>query len=271
MIITLMGADFSASNIGTLSSWRITRSLGAGATYEGVSSVDKGASFNATVTIAEGYELGSAGVTITMGGNPVSVATVNGNTITISIAEVTGNVVIKVPTVNLSTGEEEEPDEPVLLTNYTLDVINIPKGTQYTVSEPYTSSIFKITTDRWLNGAANQSTKAGCYELTSFPYNNTEYLLARIDVSPFKAKGYKTIKINVGTNPVPTGTSAMYWTYASNQDANWTSDIPRENMPSTYSIDISDKTILYFGIRRYKTDGSSLTHYLGESFEVVFS
>jgi hypothetical protein len=42
MIITLKGADFSKSNIGTLSSWRITRSLGSGATYEGATSVDKG-------------------------------------------------------------------------------------------------------------------------------------------------------------------------------------------------------------------------------------
>jgi hypothetical protein len=52
MIITLKGADFSASNIGTLSSWRISRSLGAGATYEGAASVDKGAAFSATVTLA---------------------------------------------------------------------------------------------------------------------------------------------------------------------------------------------------------------------------
>ena len=112
MIITLKGADFSASNIGTLSSWRITRSLGTGATYEGVTSVDKGASFTATVTIAEGYELGAAGVTVTMGGNAISAATVNENVITIIIAEVTGNVVIKVPTINTSTGEEEDPDVP---------------------------------------------------------------------------------------------------------------------------------------------------------------
>ena len=58
MIITLKGADFSASNIGTLSSWRVTRSLGSGATYIGPTSVDKGAAFSATVTLAEGYYYG---------------------------------------------------------------------------------------------------------------------------------------------------------------------------------------------------------------------
>ena len=120
MIITLKGADFSASNIGTLSSWRITRSLGAGATYAGPTSVDKGAAFSATVTLAEGYEIGTAGVTITMGGAVLSDAhSISGNVITITIAEVTGNVLIKVPTVNTAGGDEpEEPDVPSVLTLY---------------------------------------------------------------------------------------------------------------------------------------------------------
>ena len=126
MIITLKGADFSASNIGTLSTWRITRSLGSGAAYEGPTSVNKDAALTATVTIAEGYELGTAGVTVTMSGEVISAATVNGSIVTITIASVTGNVVIKVPTVNISTGEEEPevpdspitPDEPTVYTTY---------------------------------------------------------------------------------------------------------------------------------------------------------
>lgn len=97
MIITLKNAYFSKSNIGTLSSWRISRSLGAGATYNGPTSVDKDAEFSATVTLAEGYEIGSAGVTVTMGGVGQAY-TINGNVITIAIASVTGNVLIKVPT-----------------------------------------------------------------------------------------------------------------------------------------------------------------------------
>ena len=107
MIITLTGADFSSSNIGTLSTWSVTTSLGTGATYSGVRYVDKGAALNATVTLASGYEVGSAGVTVTMGGvTQSSAATVSGSTITIAIASVTGNFVIKVPTVNTATGEE---------------------------------------------------------------------------------------------------------------------------------------------------------------------
>lgn len=108
MIITLKGADFSTSNIGTLSTWNITRVLGDGATYDGVTYVDRDAAFNATVTIAEGYELGAAGVTVTMGGEALdSGITVNENIITIAIDSVTGNVKITVPTINISTGEED--------------------------------------------------------------------------------------------------------------------------------------------------------------------
>ena len=126
MIITLVNADFSGEgkNIGTLSTWIISRVLGDGATYNSdITYVDKNAPLNATVTIAEGYEIGSAGVTVTMGGSPVSAATVSedGKTVTISISSVTGNVVISVPTKNITTGGEsgggagggnEEPEIP---------------------------------------------------------------------------------------------------------------------------------------------------------------
>lgn len=112
MIITLKNADFSLSNIGTLSTWRITRSIGAGAVYAGPIHVDKNAALNATITISEGYELGAAGVSMTMGGVTNNSYTMNGNVITIAIAKVTGNVMIKVPTVNVSTGEEDEPIVP---------------------------------------------------------------------------------------------------------------------------------------------------------------
>ena len=110
MIITIKGSSpdiFKDSNIGTLSTWTISRVLGDGATYNGVTYVDKNAALNATVTIAEGYELGTAGVTVTMGGSPVSSGvTVDGQTVTISIGSVTGNVMIKVPTKNTATGGE---------------------------------------------------------------------------------------------------------------------------------------------------------------------
>lgn len=107
MIITLAGANFADSNIGTLTTWNINTILGEGATYNGSKSVDRDAALNTTITLADKYAVGSAGVTVTMGGEVLSdAATVDGSTITISIASVTGPVVIKVPTLNTETGTE---------------------------------------------------------------------------------------------------------------------------------------------------------------------
>lgn len=120
MIITLKGADFSANYIGTLDTWSIVTTLGGGATYNGVQFVDRDAAFSGTVTLADGYEIGAAGVTVTMGGTTLTNAvTISGSTITISIASVTGTVYITVPTFNTSTGEEDEgqPDIEVPTTS----------------------------------------------------------------------------------------------------------------------------------------------------------
>lgn len=130
MIITLIGADFSKSNIGTLSSWIISRVLGDGAIYDGPSYVTKGMGLNATVTLDEGYEIGSTGISITMGGSALdnSVYTIDGNIITFNITSVTGSVIIKVPTRNINTGGESDgtviPDEYIsyLGTEYFSDV-----------------------------------------------------------------------------------------------------------------------------------------------------
>ena len=270
MIITLNGADFSASNIGTLSTWRITRSLGTGATYEGVTSVDKGASFTATITIAEGYELSSAGVTITMGGNTISAATVNGNVITISIAEVTGNVVIKVPTVNLATGEEEEPDTPEVLSDtYTLNVASIPSGVDYPVTDPYKSEIFEVTTRRWLS---NNTTEAkGCYELNSFPFNNSEYILVRIDFTKFKQAGYTSMTITLGDNALP---KYAYYLSSPTYDDTWLSETARstvgENV-NTLTISLVSEALVYLGLRKISADGATVVNYFGDTFTVKFT
>ena len=138
MIITIKGADFSAKNIGTLSTWTILTTLGSGATYSGNRLVDKGGSLSATITISAGYELGSAGVSVIMGTTDVtsSVATVSGNTITISIATVTGKVTINVPT--LITGEE--------IPNYAFTINPTPSNATVTLTASgYTQNGNSIT------------------------------------------------------------------------------------------------------------------------------
>jgi hypothetical protein len=163
MIIVLKNADFSQSNIGTLSTWRISRSLGAGATYEGPISVDKDAALNATITLAEGYEVGTAGVTVTMGGTVLSGAhSISGNVITITIAEVTGNVLIKVPTINTATGEEEEPEEPdtpvvpTTITWYTNAVSETFKGDYVLSGQPGFTYKLPATHSKYQNKPINR-------------------------------------------------------------------------------------------------------------------
>ena len=116
MIITIKGANFSLANIGTLSTYIISKSIGSGAAFDIPNFVDKNSSVNWVITLDEGYTFGT--YSVTMGGVEVT-PTVVDNVMTISIAEVTGNVRIVVATVNENTGEEDipvvppvEPDEP---------------------------------------------------------------------------------------------------------------------------------------------------------------
>lgn len=107
MIITLKGANFSSNKIGQLDSWTVFTSLGTGATYSGPRVLGKGENFNATVTLAEGYEVGSAGIKLVMGTTeyPAGVSKKD-NTITFNLTSVTGHITITVPTINTNTGEE---------------------------------------------------------------------------------------------------------------------------------------------------------------------
>ena len=109
MIITIKGADFSLANIGTLSTYIISKSIGSGAAFDIPNFVDKNSSVNWVITLDEGYTFGT--YSVTMGGVEVT-PTVVDNVMTISIAEVTGNVRIVVATVNENTGEEDDPTIP---------------------------------------------------------------------------------------------------------------------------------------------------------------
>lgn len=106
MIITISGANFSASNIGTLSTWTVSKSIGAGAEHSIPSYVDKNSAFNYTITLKDGYTFGT--YSVSMGGQTIT-PTVTETSMTINIPSVTGAIRIDVKTINSSTGEEEEP------------------------------------------------------------------------------------------------------------------------------------------------------------------
>ena len=109
MIITISGANFSASNIGTLSTWTVSKSIGAGAEHRIPSYVDKNSAFDYTITLKDGYTFGT--YSVTMGGQTIT-PTVTETSMTINIPSVTGAIRIEVKTINSSTGEPEEPEEP---------------------------------------------------------------------------------------------------------------------------------------------------------------
>lgn len=115
MIITLTKADFSAKNIGTLSSFNILLKLGAGCTYNGSKVVENGNNLSATISLAANYTTDLANCIITMGGvqltsTDYSISFVN-NLISLQINNVTGQVIIVVPTTLVTN--PDIPDTPL--------------------------------------------------------------------------------------------------------------------------------------------------------------
>lgn len=111
MIITLVKADFSTNNIGTLSSFNILTNLGNGCTYNGPLYIAKNAALNASISVSEAYTFDISKCTITMGGVSVNAFSVDGNTINISIANVTGHLVITIPTALADIPDIDEPSD----------------------------------------------------------------------------------------------------------------------------------------------------------------
>ena len=92
MIITLVKANFSTNNIGTLNSFAVLTNL-LNATYNGPTNVTKGEPLTATIEIQSEYVLES--ISVLMGGQMLSNAySITGNTIMINIDAVNGIVVI---------------------------------------------------------------------------------------------------------------------------------------------------------------------------------
>lgn len=182
MIITIKGADFSSANIGTLSTYIISKSIGSGATFDIPNFVDKNSSVNWTITLDEGYTFGT--YSVTMGGEVIT-PSVEDNVMTISIAEVTGNVRIVVATVYNSV---EVPDNG--------------ENNDNIVGQDITSLFV------WNNGGAIEATttnKPGEVFSTSL-FNYTDYF----DVTSYPDFRMSFVKWTSGTGNQPTLGYALY-------------------------------------------------------------
>lgn len=125
MIITLVKANFSANNIGTLDSFAVLTNI-LNATYSGPISVEKGEAFTATITMHDGYLLDS--INISMDGNILSdVYTEADGVITINISSVSGIILISASGVADDTNGDDS-------TSYTFTINPTPASATVSLS-----------------------------------------------------------------------------------------------------------------------------------------
>jgi hypothetical protein len=149
MIITLVKADFSANNIGTLSSFNVLTNLGKGCVYNGPTSVERNGSLSAIITISNAYVLNGE-VLVKMGSTVLSSGvTINGNTITLTISNIDGNISITVPTKAIAG---ETPEEPVVIDPRA----GHPKASGATMPADgiLTQDMFTVLQDTWMQGSS---------------------------------------------------------------------------------------------------------------------
>ena len=181
MIITLSGADFSKSNIGILTKWRISTALDQGAVFDGPASVEKGAMLGASIVVADGYVIDMSSIRVTMDGVEISnVCTVEDNKVNINITAVTGDVVIQAATKPL----------------YTLTIAPTPETAFVSINGEERKSItVPAGTDvDWLVSATDYKTQTGVYTVNSD---------ATLDVILVEADIYNLY--NPATNPILNG------------------------------------------------------------------
>ena len=171
MIITISGANFSASNIGTLSTWTVSKSIGAGAEHRIPSYVDKNSAFNYTITLKDGYTFGT--YSVTMGGQTIT-PTVTETSMTINIPSVTGAVRIEVKTINSST----PPVTPETPTMYTFTINPTPINAAVTLTASgYSQSGKSITVPAntsvsWKVTASGYTEQKGTHTVTKTETKN---------------------------------------------------------------------------------------------------
>lgn len=171
MIITLVKADFSKNNIGVLNAFSVVTSLGNGCTYLGPRNVANGGPLSASVVISEKYLFKT--VTMTMGGVEINDYTVDGNTITINVASVTGRIVITVAT-ELVVGDNMIPVTLTLGNDYASGFINqanrasiqpyaiiIPEGVTIIPKDGYKMAIYTNFKSENMGKSTSSATQTG--------------------------------------------------------------------------------------------------------------
>lgn len=119
MIFTIKSSNFSGSNVGTLNTVIVKKTIDQGVSHSVPNFVEKGAAINWVLTLREDYEL--AACTVSMGGAVITPNIVDG-VITINIPAVSGpiNVLVTSTYVGVIVPDtpDEEPETPDTNTEY---------------------------------------------------------------------------------------------------------------------------------------------------------
>ena len=208
MIFKLTNSNFSESNIGTLNSWRIIKSLQGVSTSSNIVSVAKDGSYSAVFTVLDGYTFNTASVT--MGGTNLTSSLVwdaDNKTANLSISKVTDNVYI-----SISANRDSEEGEEVVR--------------QRTI-------VYKYLT---LSG---QTIQASTYEKV----NDGTFKTFDINNAP-EIEGYEKVEVTPASATV-TGNITVIYTYKSTQEEEL---IPVTGVTldrATYTLEIEDSIQLY--------------------------
>ncbi len=163
--------------------YNITNTLNNATNSNSITSINKGASYNATITPDVGYEINN--VIVTMGG--VDITSTAYNSGKISISSVTGDIIITVTTNSITSSDYYEvQSEPNLLKNVAFSTMaNKDVRTDYIAIEPNTPYVlFAKGTSSWLkaftyNNSKTQLNTPPTYNISWYyiePNENNRYI-----------------------------------------------------------------------------------------------
>ena len=183
MIITLKDANFSKNNIGTLSTWGITKILRGVSTTDTITRVNKNESYTATFIVSDGYVFNTCEVF--MGGNDITNLLVWNDSHTsaiLNIPKVTGNVYINI----VALSETIVGTQPIPVTPYIrYDVegetiaISITNKNSFAVN-------YEMLSGSTLPGYLNGKLSAGETKTIEYQKTGTQYTVP----IKFSANGY---------------------------------------------------------------------------------
>ena len=250
MIITLVKADFSANNIGTLSSFNVLTNLGKGCVYNGPTSVERNGSLSATITISDAYVLNGE-VLVQMGSTVLSSGvTINGNIITLTISNIDGNISITVPTKAIAgeTPDAPTPEEPVVIDPRTGHPT--ASGATMPADGILTQDMFTVLQDTWMQSS----------ELTWQPNTgNGNTIGYASSYLPIPLDGYASIEMTA--QPL----AATYYQFTNKENTSKLMDTRvkiDKGTTATVSIPANAKYLIVADHRTNSTDANAVDGYL---------